>query len=362
MREHYTSLVGSEWLVPDREFEYQGYRVHVLAHQSIGGLMRMKGIGRKLRELQPDVVYSLSAIGWIALEAALWRLVMRYSLFTGSHTAASTFPLYHSKAPWYDTRRAKNLLARKIPGRLISYLTERCYGPTVDCAEIAWRFFGVQRAKVKVMHLGVDTDVFFSTESLHSMSERLTVRKELKFDYDDIVVVYSGKLTREKNVPILADAVETLRDEGLKFELLVIGDGPERESLIRRNNVRLIPYQPYDRLGRFYRAADIGVWPSNESTSMLDAAACGLPLVVSDGIIYRDHVTGNGRVFNAGSLDSLVSVLRELRDKELRIQLGAEGARKMLQDFSWLEHARRRLREYQDCRNRTVPVCTHSLH
>ena len=34
---------------------------------------------------------------------------------------------------------------------------------------------------------------------------------------------------------------------------------------------------PVRKLGGFFRAADIGVWPTQESTSMLDAAACALP-------------------------------------------------------------------------------------
>jgi glycosyltransferase involved in cell wall biosynthesis len=314
--------------------------------------LRMKGIGRKLRELKPDIVYSLSAIGWIALEAALWRLVMDYKLFTGSHTAASTFSLYHRKLPWYAVSRIKNLLTRWIPGRLISYVSVRCYGPTSDCAEIARRFFGVQPNKVGVIHLGVDADVFFPISEKVDLADRVELRSKMGFDADDIVVVYSGKLTREKNVGILADAVAALRAEGLQFRLLVIGDGPERVTLEQRGNIaKLVPYQTYDKLGRFYRAADIAVWPTNESTSMLDAAACGLPLVVSSGIVYREHVTGNGRVFGIGKLDELVATLRELADAGVRSELGQKGARKMASEFSWLEHARRRLVEYQECVN-----------
>jgi glycosyltransferase involved in cell wall biosynthesis len=104
---------------------------------------------------------------------------------------------------------------------------------------------------------------------------------------------------------------------------------------------------PHADLGPQYRAADVAVWPTNESTSMLDAAACGLPLVVSDGIAYRDHVEGNGVVVRMNDLDDLVDHLRRLGDPDERRRLGSAGARKMAERFSWDRVARLRLRDYE---------------
>lgn len=347
MRSHYEHLVGQEWLVPGRVDRHDDYTVHVLRHRFVAGLVRMAGLGAKLRALAPDIVYSLSAIGWIALEAAFWKPIVGYRLFTGSHTAASAFPLFHSRRPWYSPERLKVFIARTMPGRLISLATERCYGPTIDCAEIAWRFFGVQKHKVGVIHLGVDTDVYFPVRDATTRAERESVRSELGFTNNDVVAIYTGKLTTEKNVAIMVRAVEAMRYRGQSFRALVIGDGPQRAALAAMPNVTILPYQPYDRLGRYYRAADIGVWPTNESTSMLDAAACGLPLVVSDGIVYREHVDGNGMVYRMNDLESLIETFERLSSEDERHRLGAAGAVKMRDAFSWREHARRRLEEYR---------------
>jgi glycosyltransferase involved in cell wall biosynthesis len=347
MRRHYEELVGVEWLVPGLVAPHDGYMVHVLPHRMAGGLMRMRGLARTLRDLRPDVVYSLSAIGWIALEAALLKPVLGYTLFTGSHTAASTFPLFHDAAPWYAPSRLKVFVSRAIPGRLISLATERCYGPTVDCAEIAWRYFGVQRRKVGVMHLGVDTDVYFPVRDDATRAEREDVRRELGVDPQEIVAIYTGKLTPEKHTGLLVQAVGRLRQRGLPFRALVIGEGPQRDEIAAMENVVTLPYQRYDRLARYYRASDVAVWPTNESTSMLDAAACGLPLIVSDGIVYRDHVDGSGLVYTMNDLDALVAALERLSAPEERARLGAIGAEKMATRFSWLDHARRRLDEYE---------------
>jgi glycosyltransferase involved in cell wall biosynthesis len=102
---------------------------------------------------------------------------------------------------------------------------------------------------------------------------------------------------------------------------------------------------PYDQLGPYYRACDVAVWPVGESTSMLDAAAAGLPLVVSDQI-YRDHVEGNGIVYRTNDGEDLERVLRQLAPKELRAVLAREGVRKMRQNFTWELIARRRLDDF----------------
>jgi glycosyltransferase involved in cell wall biosynthesis len=78
---------------------------------------------------------------------------------------------------------------------------------------------------------------------------------------------------------------------------------------------------------------------------MLDAAAAGLPLVVSDEI-YRDHVEGNGLVYRTNDGEDLERALRQLASNELRGTLAREGVRKMRQNFNWALIARRRLDDF----------------
>ncbi|HBB35150.1 MAG TPA: hypothetical protein DDZ80_22975 [Cyanobacteria bacterium UBA8803] len=325
---------------------YDGYTLHVLPHKRVLGYMRMVGSWSKLRVIRPHIVQSLPAIGWIPLDASLAQPFLRYKLFTGSHTTASTFPLARREAPIWHKEQLKCFVTRTVPGRLVSFATQKCYCPTQDCAEIAWRFFGVQRQKVEVMHLGVDTDFFFPVTSKATAQERAALRQQLGFSADDIVCIYTGKFTEEKNPLILAKAVAQLRSKGESFCGLFIGDGIQKEAIQTHPWCKVLGFMPFQQLGVYYRAADIGVWPTNESTSMLDAAACRLPLIVSDGIIDRAHVEGNGLVYKMNDLDSLVSALLSLRTSEVRNRLGVVGADKMARYYSWDAIARRRLSDY----------------
>ena len=73
---------------------------------------------------------------------------------------------------------------------------------------------------------------------------------------------------------------------------------------------------------------------------MLDAAASGLPLVVSDRMGERERVNGNGAVFCEDDVSDLAAVLRTLAPVDVRRALGAAGRAKMVEHFSWRKLAR----------------------
>jgi glycosyltransferase involved in cell wall biosynthesis len=321
-----------------------GYTVHVQRHGRALGHVFMHGMHHKLRELRPDVVYSVLAIGWLPLQAALLKSLLHFRFFTGSHTSALAFPLA-STPRLAVVERMSALFLRWLPGRFVSVFSERCYCPTADCGEVAWRFFGVQRAKIATVHLGIDPEFFFPPQSEADHAQRLELRRALGFGEQDVVCIYTGKMTAAKNPLLLAEAIRTMRAEGRAFRGLFLGDGVQREAVARCDGCVTLDFVDFRDLGRYYRASDVAVWPTNESTSMLDAAACGLPLVVSDRI-YQDHVTGNGIAYRMNDLGDLCRSLRTLDDPGRRRQLGSAGAQKMRDSFSWELAAKRRLADF----------------
>jgi glycosyltransferase involved in cell wall biosynthesis len=326
--------------------QVDGYQVHYVPHRKQFGYVRMTDLGARLSSLRPDVVQTFVAISWIPLDAARARIRLRFKLFTGNHTTASSFPLARRKSGTIDAEWVQCLLTRAIPGRFASMLTEKCYAVTPDAADIAVRFFGVQKSKVEVAHLGVDTDIFFPATSEKPVEERDILRRDLGVGIDDVLCVYSGRMTAAKNPLILAEAIAQLRGMGKRYIGLFIGDGVQREAIYSAAGSILRPFMPFEQLAPYYRAADIGVWPVEESTSILDAAACGIPIIVSDRI-YREPAEGNGLVYRANDVDDLVRSLLALRNREDRERLGGAGAKKMAQSWSWDCVARRRLADYE---------------
>jgi glycosyltransferase involved in cell wall biosynthesis len=323
-----------------------GYTVHVLGHRKILGYMRMTGLFAKLRELRPDIVQTTEAISWVALDAAIGKLLLGYKLFTGNHNTASVFrPAREGYRNYAECLRDR--CTRYLPGRMVSLLTSKCYAVTSDCAEIAYKFCGVQRAKIETMHLGVDTRIFRPIISDEDVASRRRVRESLGFSPDDIVCIYTGKLRMQKNALIIARAVEILRLTGHPFRGLFIGNGEEAASIASLPGSAVMSSIPFRSLVKYYQAADIGVWSGDESISTLDAAACGIPIIISDAVRYREHVEGNGLVFKFGDIEDLCRQLLRLMDPDMRRQLGSHGAEKMRKGWSWESRAKQRLADYQ---------------
>lgn len=323
------------------------YTLHVMSHRVTAGYARIVGLGKKLAELRPDVVQTTTPIGWNALQAAYFKAELGYSLFTGNHHHASVFPLAQKADRVASKERLACIVKRTLPGRFISLFTEKCYAITQDCADIAARFFGVQKHKIDICPLGVDTGLFRPISSDRDYQERLKVRRQMGFADQDVVCVYTGRFTADKNPLLLAKAVEELARKGEPFRALFVGNGPQNSEISSCFGCVVHPFVSVGELPRLYRAADIAVWPAQESLSMLDAAACGLPIVVNHTMSAPERIEGNGLTYQLNDGQELVGALRRLRDPAIRAELGVRGAEKMRGEFSWAAISARRLRDYE---------------
>jgi glycosyltransferase involved in cell wall biosynthesis len=326
-----------------------GISLHRLPHQLPCGYVRIVGLWRYLKKLQPDIVQAHAAASWLPLEAALAQPYCGYRLFTGAHQTASVFSPAVKKSMRFSLRRLGSDIRRALPGRLVSLRAEKCYAATPDCRDIAVKYYGVPASQIELCSLGVDTDLFFPVgDSADFRASREATRRHFGFGPDDIVCIYTGRMTSDKNPLCLAMAVEQLRMQGQPFRALFIGSGPQAEQIQGCNGSVRQDFVPNWELSPLYRAADIGVWPAGESLSMLDAAACGIPIVVNDTVLAVERFEGNGLTYHQGDVSSLAATLLRLRNAELRKSLGEFGAAKIVRDFSWTTIAQRRLRDYEE--------------
>jgi glycosyltransferase involved in cell wall biosynthesis len=346
-RSAYSQFSADATMIPGHSERYDGYTVHCIGHRYVMGVPMFMGLRRKLRQIRPDVVQLYINAGWAPLQTAAAKLSQPFSLFSAAHTTVSIFPLARRKVRLWDPVWIANVLTRVIPGRLVSFAIERCYAATNDCAEVARRFYGMPASKIAVEPLGVDTQNFFPIRSGEDVEERRRLRRELGFADEDLVCAYTGQFTDAKNPLVLARAVTLLRAQGLPVRGLFIGNGPQNESIAACDGCVVLPFRPHRELPPFYRAADIGVWPTQESMSMLDAAACALPIIVNDTLLARERIDGNGITYRLNDSDDLAEKIRSLNDPVLRQELGSTGARRMTELFSWSAIARRRLADYE---------------
>jgi glycosyltransferase involved in cell wall biosynthesis len=289
---------------------------------------------RTVLGLKPDIVFSWDprSIQTVLHSFAAWGA--RYKLFSAVHTVASIYPAYYK----YKTMPLRNRMRLRFTDTLLGWLAARrielCYANTPDAAQIAWQFFGIPVRAVKIIPSGIDVAHLRPVSSLDDATMREQIRASLKVTADEMLCIYTGRLTDAKNPKCLADAIRILRVSGHKFRAIFFGEGEQAYDIAAVEGCRVLPFVKYEELPLYYRAADIGVWPRQESISMTDAAACGIPIVVSDRMLATERINGNGVSFRENDPTDLTRVLLNLSDPVMRARLGSCGAERMAAHFN----------------------------
>jgi glycosyltransferase involved in cell wall biosynthesis len=260
-------------------------------------LLPYRGVRDGIERFAPDAIH-------IATEGPLGIAARKYCLRQGlSYTTA-----YHTRFPEYVHARIRLPLA-------ISYAWLRRFHadsravmvPTPAIrADLERRGF----ANLALWTRGVDTKLFCPGER-----ELLQTPRP--------IFLYVGRVAVEKNV----EAFLQLDLPGSKW---VVGEGPARKKLERAYpQVRFAGIQSPGELARYYRSADVFVFPSLTDTFglvLLEALACGTP-VAAFPVAGPVDVIGQS---SAGALDA------DLRAACLRaLEISREDARRYAEKFSW---------------------------
>lgn len=157
-----------------------------------------------------------------------------------------------------------------------------------------WIERGIPAEKLKILPRGLDTTLFTPAK------RNMDFRAEVGAANGEAVLLYVGRISKEKDLDILAAAYRKLRERHPSARLVFVGDGPYlkelRESL---PGAVFTGYLSGPDLARAFASADIFVFPSTTDTFgnvVLEAMASGLPAVVSDTggprELVRNGVTG----------------------------------------------------------------------
>jgi glycosyltransferase involved in cell wall biosynthesis len=135
---------------------------------------------------------------------------------------------------------------------------------------------GVARERIAIVPNGVDATLFHPRD-------RREARRELGLPEAGRVIVYVGRLVRDKGLFELVDAFAMLAPRHPDLSLLLVGDGAARSECAAAAarigpQARLVGARPLAEVPRWLAACDLFVLPSwNEGTPnvLLEALACG---------------------------------------------------------------------------------------
>jgi glycosyltransferase involved in cell wall biosynthesis len=188
---------------------------------------------------------------------------------------------------------------------------------------------------------GVDPDVF---------RPRCESALRAELDLQDFTVGYVGRLVPEKGVQVLLEAVRQIERP---VEVLIVGSGPfqgplvqQAASLSLQDRVRFLPAVPSTEVPRYLNCLDVLVLPSLTTPRwkeqfgrvLIEAMACGVPVVGSDSGEIPQVVGDAGLIFPEGDAAGLAAALQRLCDAaDLRKKFIDKGLERINERYAY-EH------------------------
>lgn len=292
----------------------------------LSDLVSFFALCRVLRQLRPAITdFSTPKAGLLGNVAA-WMLGVPHRVYT----------LRGLKLE--GTRGAKRrllLLSERMAGGCAGHVL--CNSPSLLSAARKLRIAADRKFQLlgDGSSNGVDVERF-SPKPFSSGSS--TVREQLGIAPEDLVLGFVGRLTRDKGIPELITAFDTISKAEPRCWLLLVGWFDEAEDALGPVFRRRIGAHPRIRCTGFvldtvpyYRAMDLFVLPTHREgfpNVVLEASACGLAVITTESTGARDAVLPEmtGLLIppgNAGAISH--TVLELLSNPEKRARFGAAG-------------------------------------
>ena len=228
-----------------------------------------------------------------------------------------TSGIYHTDFPQYARFLSDDAFMETLTWNYMQWF----YGQT-DIVYVNSEFYrrrwidrGIAPDKLRIFPRGLDTEFF--NPSLRD--PKFWTKRGAKGP----VLLYVGRISKEKDLNLLADVIPALREKAGALTLAIVGEGPYRAEL-----ETLLPDAIFTgilngrELGVAYASADLFVFPSTTDTYgnvVVEAMAAGLPVAVSDIGGPRELVKTSqmGRVFPARDVSAWVEGLAGMLAKPL---------------------------------------------
>ncbi len=152
-------------------------------------------------------------------------------------------------------------------------------------------------------HLGVESHIEVvpnGVEIARFQQAEAAPRARYGFDRRDLLYIYTGRLAPEKNLPLLLEAFSGAAQAIPELHLLLVGDGPEAESLRQaaaaapvRERIHFLGRVPYEEIPSFLAMGDAFVTASISEVhplSVIEAMGAGLPVIGAHSVGVGDTV------------------------------------------------------------------------
>ncbi len=236
----------------------------------------------------------------------------------------------------------------------LTELSNRVIVNSLYMQEEVGRLFHPDAARLHVIPNGVDLNKF------SNVPVDMELRRTHASD-EERIVFFVGRLTYEKGVHVLMEAVPRVLARRPDVKFVIAGRGQELDALRQRawnmgvaHRVDFPGFLSDDELLRMFRIVDIAVFPSLYEPFgivALEGMVAGVPVIVSDAGGLNEIVTNreNGMKFSTGNADMLAQEIVELLENaDLRRAVVGNAIRLVDERYRWDRIAQRTVGIYEE--------------
>ncbi len=196
---------------------------------------------------------------------------------------------------------------------------------------------GISNEKIRIFPRGVNLERFHPAKrNVVQLMGRFQLNRALR-------LLYVGRVSKEKNLSLLARAFRSLLETGADVQLVVVGDGPylgELKEELAGTPTTFTGYLEGDELAMVYASCDLFVFPSTTDTFgnvVLEAQASGVPVIVTDMGGPQENVLPDmtGIVIQGDSEEALLNGLLSLVGNPDRLRTMGHAARSYMEERSF---------------------------
>lgn len=315
----YINGVSTSIMMLKKALEQKGHQVFVVTvndenlkykYENDDKVIRIPGIPTGIFDYRLTGIYPLRIVNKIKK----WNLDVIHShtefgVGTFARIIAKQFdiPLVHTYHTMYEdyvhyiTKGYFNGTSKKIVEYLTLFYCDKTITelivPTKKAYDLFKSKYKVER-NVNIIPTGIDIQGFYKENADKKLIEKK--RQEYGITKDDFVVLFVGRLGKEKNVDFLINSHTELKNKYPCLKLLIVGDGPYAENfkqLVKKNkmenNVIFCGKVPFNEISTYYNMANVFATASNTETqglTVIEAMAASVPVLAMKDESFADAV------------------------------------------------------------------------
>ncbi len=258
--------------------------------------------GQVINDFKPDIIH-LHHPFVLSLPAIMYAAKLKIPKVLTIHTQYERYAYYISPIPHIITNEAIRRIIFNLSDKVDIITT-----PSQSMKDLIGNY--KIKKDIIVIPNAIDINIFRKKD----IQNVTMLKKELEISPDDIVVIYVGRVSLEKNIDKIIKAMAIIRDNKIdNFKFIVVGDGTAVKELnslagsLRLNKkVKFVGAIDREMVRNYYQVGDIFAFSSTSETFgmvIIEALASGLPVLAVkapgaidiiqdgfDGILVEDNV------------------------------------------------------------------------